>query len=489
MSRPVLAMLILVPALRPDPAAAQSVRISGTTSMRYVELRTLVRDSIASEATDGSGLLRQLPDGRVVRCIPGEEFCRDVRPGPVVSDLPIIQDLEVSVWGVGKGLRLFTHLRGRMDWSGNPEIWPQGDDWFDLLAAYVDFERPRLHLRAGRQWKVSGLGFYNFDGLSLGMNALPGLWLEAYAGRSLVRGLNEPHNSGALQSIESLAPSAAGVLLGFEARYRPVSRLALSALYQMDVRTDREGLYSELVVADGVWGVGGGSAEATVEVDVASGQLNQARLHLRSPPLGTIAPFVEVRRYRPYFELWTIWGAFSPVGFDEARGGLVWASRDGRLSVRGDAGYRGYEDAGVDESIDEYRDNGWGVGASIGWSPVREWRLGASYRVETGFGAARQDGQAGVTRNLGTATSITLQGLVFQRLYEFRLSEGTVAGLGGEVALRLTDRVQLFASLATYRHLGDHPTSGPDWSQERGSLVFQWTLGSEPGLSTRRSRP
>ncbi len=466
----------------PAAAEAQSVRISGSTSLRYIEIRPLVRDSVVAEETEGNGLLRQTPEGRVVRCLPGDPFCRDTRPGDAVSMVPLIQDLEVSAWGFGEGIRLFTHLRGRTAWGGRPDLWPRAEDPLDVLAAYGEFDRERVRVRAGRQWKVSGLGFYNFDGVALALRPGAGVSLEAYGGRSLVRGLNEPHTGGALESIEALAPTAPGVLLGFQARYRPSSRLALSALYQLDVRDDRAGLYSELAAADGVLRIGGGSLEGSLEVDVGAGGLNEARLRVRSAPIRRMALHAEVRRYRPYFELWTIWGAFSPVGFDEGRVGATWAGAGGSLIVRSEASYRSYHDPGMDGGLGDFRSEGWGLGANVSWSPQRQWRLEGGYRVEAGFGAARRDAHAGVVRQLGEAGSLALQGMAFQRLYEFRLEEGTVLGLGAEASLRLSDRARLFTGMTIYRHLHAGILPGMDWNQRRGSMRLQWTVGPEPGL-------
>jgi hypothetical protein len=465
----------------PVVVVAQSIRISGSTSLRYVELRPLVRDSVSVEQTQGNELLRQTADGRVVRCIPEDPFCHDVRPGDAVSTVPVIQDLEVSAWGFGEGMRLFTHLRGRTAWGSNPELWPRAEDAFDVLVAYGEFERERLRLRAGRQWKVSGLGFYNFDGVAVALRPAAGVWLEAYGGRSLVRGLNEPRTSGALESIEALAPVVAGLLLGVQARYRPDTRLALGALYQVDLRDDRLGLYSELAAADGVLRLGRASIEGSVELDVGARALNEARFRVRSPPLGRTTLQAEVRRYRPYFELWTIWGAFSPVGFDEARVGATWAAPHASLILRGEASYRSYGDTGMDDGLGGFQSDGWGLGAHVHWSPERHWRLEGGYRVETGFGAARREGQLGLVRELGESGSLALQGMAFQRLYEFRLQEGTVLGLGVETSLRVSERARLFAGVAGYRHLRDGAMNGMDWNQRRGSVRLQWTLGPEPG--------
>jgi hypothetical protein len=186
-------------ALLPATIAAQSVRITGATSFRYIELRPFIRDSVPAGATEGSELLRQLPDGRVVRCIPGEAFCRDVRPGSAISTFPAIHDIDATAWGFGQGIRLVAQVRARSALGAHRELWPQGDDAIDVQSLYGELTRDRWRLRAGRQWKVSGLGYYNFDGLAGAIRPMPTLWIEAYAGRSLVRGLNEARTGAALK--------------------------------------------------------------------------------------------------------------------------------------------------------------------------------------------------------------------------------------------------------------------------------------------------
>lgn len=470
--------------LAPGTLVAQSIRITGTTSLRYVELRPLLRDSVTADATEGEQLLRQLPDGRVVRCIPGETYCHLTSSGDVASSVPMIHDLDASVWGLGRGLQFFTQLRGRSVLGGGRDLWPQSDERFELVSLYAELQRERVRVRGGRQWRVSGLGFYNFDGLAAEMRVTPALQVEGFGGRSLLRGLNDARSGAALESIEPLAPRNTGVLLGLQARYRPTRRLALGALYQLDVRDDRNGLYSELALFDGALALGRGSLEGNLEVDVAAADLNQARLHLRSRPFGPYVLFAEARRYRPYFELWTIWGAFSPVGFDEARAGVTWAARQGRLIVRSDVAYRDYGSEGLDGSASGMRQSGWGLGTSILWSPARVWRLDGAYRIESGFGAARWDASAGARREFGDASSFAVHGIVFERLYEFRLDEGTVAGAGAEVTHQLNDRLGVFGGFTLYRHLNRGAAPSIDWNQRRASLRLQWTVGAEPGLTS-----
>ncbi|HSA55146.1 MAG TPA: hypothetical protein VLE53_05545 [Gemmatimonadaceae bacterium] len=485
------ALLLLVVLLTPvTPAAPQSIRITGTTSLRYIELRPLLRDSVPLDATEGSQLLRQLPDGRVVRCVPGEGYCHLTRAGSRTSTIPVIHDLEASAWGLGRGLQLFGHVRGRSALGGGRDLWPRADAPLELMALYGEWQRERLHVRAGRQWRTSGLGFYNFDGVAAAVRATPALWLELYGGRSLLRGISDARSGAALESIEPLAPARSGVLAGVQARYRPNRRLALGALYQLDVRDDRRGLYSELAIVDGALAIGRGSLESSVEVDLAAADLNQARLQFRSPPLGRFVLSAAARRYRPYFELWTIWGAFSPVGFDEVRTGLTWTDRQGRLVLRGDASYRDYGSEELDAAGAGLRDDGWGIGTSVNWTPAGAWRVDGAYRVEAGFGAARWDLSAGIQRDFGDAGTIAMQSLVFQRLYEFRLEEGTVAGFGAEASRQVNDRIALFAGVMVYRHLNGGASQSIDWNQRRASFRAQWTVGAEPGVSrgTRGAR-
>jgi hypothetical protein len=469
-------LAVLAPA---STGLTQTVLASGSTSVRYIELRPFMRDSVPEGETVGGGLMRQLPDGRVVRCVPGEAWCRDVRPGTPVSTVPVIHDLTLSAFGFGRGVQLYGHLRVRSAYGGDPGLWPQGDDRFEMMSLYGEIDREKVRIRAGRQWKVSGLGYYNFDGLAVALRPSPTTWIEVYGGRSLVRGLSEPRAGGALESIEALSLPNAGVLFGLQARYRPAPRLALSATYQLDVRGDRAAAYSELAIADGVLRIGRGSVESAVELDLAGKALNQARVTLRSPPLGRTTVFAEARRYNPYFELWTIWGAFSPVGFDEARSGVTWASRDSRLLGRIEASWRRYGNAETD-APDAYRTTGWGAGAGGTWTPRRPWTVDAFYRLESNFGASRWEGQAAIRRAFAGTGSLALQGVAFQRLYEFRLDQSTVAGFGGEAFYPIGERARVFASAMIYRqHGGD--SSVMDWNQRRASVRFEWALGSDPG--------
>ncbi len=462
-------------------AGAQEVRVQGTTSLRYVEARPFVRDSLLMDEVGGTGFLRQAADGGVVRCVVGDRFCRGMRPGTVVATVPATQDLEMSAWGFGEGIRVHAQARGRSALGGSGDFWPRADDRFDLLSAYGELNRERYRIRAGRQWATSGLGFYNFDGLAALGRPWTGLSVEARLGRSLVRGLNEPRTGGALAAIDDLAPEEPGIMLSAEARFQPSPRLSLAALYHRDIRRDRAGLYSELAGGQGVFRWGSGSLEGSLEADLATGQLNEGLLRVRPPPLGPIAAAVTARRYRPYFELWTIWGAFSPVGFDEARVDLSRVVSSREVLVRARASYRRYHDPGTATSVGRFRHEGWGVGADAGWFPAGSWRIDGGYRLEVSYGSTHSEGHASVRRGLGDRGHLALHGLAFQRMYEFRLEEGIVIGAGAEGSISLSERSRIAGGLTSYRHLDRGVQAGMDWTQLRGNVRVEWTVGAEPG--------
>jgi hypothetical protein len=444
-----------------------------------VEMRPLVTDSVSALLVTGDGLFSMSPEGYPVRCVGASAFCRFTRSGSPVYVAPAIQDLTVSVWGIGRGVRGYARLRGRGVVAGEEDFWPQSGDVYDLMLAYAEISRGLLRFRGGRQWKVSGLGYYNFDGASALLRS--GGWsVEAYGGWSLARGQNEPRTSESLVAIESFVPESRALLIGGEVSYQPDMGTAARVLYQREIRADRLGLYSERVGLDGLIRRGRVAVDGEVEVDAALGRLNEARINATITLKRELSVGLSARRHRPFFELWTIWGAFDPVGFDEYVGNIRWTipGWSSVLAVR--TGRRGYEDHNASTAFGEVRSTGWFVSASGSTRPAPSWLVQATYGTDVGLGAARSDASLGVRRELGDDAHVGVGLQAYQRLYEFRVREGTVLGLGADAGLRLRSRVWLAASLTLYRHRNEGSDPDLDWSQVRGSLRVDWTVGAEP---------
>ena len=487
MRRVALAGLLLLG--RAALAAGQGVRVTGVTSMQAVDLRPLVEDSVPVGEATGTGPYRQLSDGRLVRCVEGEAFCRFRSSGTRATAAPVVQDLRAVAWGFGEGISLHAHVRARGSLGGADADWPRSGDEFDAIEAWLEVDRGALRTRLGRQWAVGGLGVYNYDGASL-MLRRGRARLEAFGGRSLVAGLNDPIDGSALGAIDDLPPDENGWLIGLAAHSPITPRGAVGATWQRVVRGDGAALYSDRVAADGTWRQFGATADASLAWDVTGQVVNEARLRLARPlPYGVTAS-IEAGRHRPFFEAWTIWGAFSPVAFDEVRATADWRSRSGVFGVNLRGANRTYGETSAGLESSPLRNDGWRAGIGADWAPDEQWLVHGDYDVDIGFGAARSDVVVGARwapdeyRWVGAAAS----GL--QHIYEFRVGTGRVSGLRLDAGTRVAGGVRLVADAALYRH---HLTGGapsPDWSQRRFSLRLEWTAGRDPGeTGMTRSRP
>lgn len=479
-----LAIALLVP----GSAGAQTVRATGVSNVQLIQLRPLVIDSVPVESAPGDGLIRRTTDGRLVRCVTNELFCRYTRSDDRETVAPIIQDINVNAWGFGRGIRVFAQLRTRTS-IGSSELWPRASDEFDALSAYIELDRGGLRLRGGRQWQTSGLGFYNYDGASALYRARPGLTVELFGGWSLARNLNEPRTSDAIAAIETFAPDKRGLLFGGQVRYRPSFNFTAGALYQREIRDDRLGLYSERVALDGAWRHDHGSVTGTLEADIASNEINDARLTASWGLAHNLDVNAYGRIYEPFFELWTIWGAFDPVGFRELGGGANWrASGSTPIELSADFSRRSYRDTETSTVFGAYRSDGWNLGVTGSVRAAPAWLLQGAYRIDLGFGAARSEATFRVQRDLGRETFIAASAIGFERQFELRVAEGTVYGVGVDGRLRLGARTRLSGSLSGYRHIGNEGAPDVDWSQLRGVLRFEWTVGPEPGMAAMGGR-
>jgi len=226
-----------------------------------------------------------------------------------------------------------------------------------------------------------------------------------------------------------------------------------------------------------------GSVTGSMEGDVASRGVNAARLTVNYSIRRDLAVNAFARVYKPFFELWTIWGAFSPVGCNEIGAGAAWRPGARPVDLQLDFARRSYSDANASTVFGDYRTDGWSLGATGSVRLAPPWLVQARYRMDLGFGAARSQASVRMQRDVGRGTHIAVSALAFERLFELRVAEGTVYGLGLDGRLRLGPRSALSGSLSTYRHYGNDGQPDVDWSQLRGMMRFEWTIGPEPGMA------
>ncbi len=470
---------VLVTVGAPRTAQAQGVRITGVTSVQWIQMRPVERDSIAAAVEPGSDEWRRRPDGTLVHC-GTEPFCYWYASRPITAAAPLLQDLSFTSWGMAQGLSLHADVRARTQLVTDGFIYPRANDNFDVLDAYAEWQRQWGRARLGRQWINGGLGTYDFDGASALVRR--GRWTyEGWAGRALIGGLNDSHASGALAAVENYPPDQDGWIFGARTRLRTADGSTLAAMYQRVVVNDRSGVYSERAAFDATTRFVGLSFDGAFAYDFASGSWNEARLRASTPRTRVVSLSTELRHYVPFFELWTIWGAFSPVGFNESRTTIDWRPTGSRWALSAHGSYRLYEETNAGLTLST---NGWRAGADLSWNGDGAFSALGTYDVAIGNGASRSDASASFRYNRGDDVSAGVDLSALQTIYEFRVGTGRVFGLGLNASKRLRDDLRISGDVGLYRHIQLLGEPGPDWNQQRASVRFEWSVGRDPGIST-----
>lgn len=476
-------LLAFVSPASPGAAArAQGIIITGASSARLIDLRPLVPDSVPYSATTDWGQLRITSDSVVVTCTLGDAWCHFGRSGAATNLVALMQDLDIVGWGLGQGVSVHAQLRGRSAMGGGRDLWPQANESFEALAAYVEVDRDRFRVRGGRQYLTSNLGYYNFDGGALLWRVASPLSAEVYGGWTLLQGLAVPVTDAAVAAVEDLAPEKRGELVGGTLRVGFGALGSLRAQYQREISGDRAGLYSERIALDGEAPLGSGLLSGAMARDLATGHYNELRLRYGMSLVQRLSLAVEARHYEPFFELWTIWGAFSPVGYDEQKAELQWNTAGGGLQLGASGGYRRYGNTNTGVATIPLRTDGWRVGVNGSWRPVTEWTLDGSYGMDVGFGASRSDADAALRWAPSDRFDIALRGAALQDIYEFRVGTGRVLGAGVDVGMVLTPSLRFAGDAMLYRQTTERQPNLADWNQWRGGLRLEWTVGNEPGM-------
>jgi len=457
---------------------AAGIRITGESFARYVELRPLeLRTVPADEATLLGGGWAELADGTIAWCPVGADSCRYYAPGDEVSVAPFTQDLSATAWGLTEGLRAHVRLRIRGGLDGDRGLWPEADDDLDLLDAYLELTRERYRVRAGRIWITTQLGRYDADGVAAVVRPWPRVEVEAFAGRALVRGAFERIEDGDLTAVEPYLPDEATNVWGASVRWHDVGRGSISLQYQREIRADRLLVYSERVGAFGQTRLGPVRVDGTLEADLLLDEMNEARVGM-TVPISRVEVGLQYRRHRPFFPLWSIWYAFSPVGYDEALGRVAWRHRDVSLNLS--LARREYEPTHVGLVFAPLEEDAWRGVLRASWRPGRRIEVDAGYEASIGNGESLSGLDGRIGYRLGRRVTGGVTGSAFQFIREYRITSGFVDALALDASVRLTSLIRAEGSVSRYWHTGDLDADDVDWSQTRGYLRVVWTVGTEP---------
>jgi hypothetical protein len=463
----------------PTAGSAQGYRIRLETRLQTVAFRGVTSDSIASaSAVTGSSGGRETPDGFAVTCAPGASFCTFFRPGPKLTSAPLVSSADITVWGLGlRGLSFRGNARWGVDLS--EDVWPGTQPALQLLEGYAEYSIPTIAARLGRQHIPGRLEWTGIDGAALTLR-LPGprLELTGYGGWGLARGLDVPINSPALNPLEDFQLSdrhlTAGATLGLRSRW-----IDLRAEYRREVDPAVDFFISERAAVTGVLRAADRlTLRGGTEYDLAQGWWGTSDLFVGYTD-ARLSVDAGVRRYRPYFELWTIWGAFSPVPYTSVEGSAAFSPvRALRLRAGGERYW--YAESEAETALASFEDRGWRTWASATARVSPALTLDGGYRAEFGPGASSRTWDARVSWMPRSSLTLAAFGSTFSRPLELRFNDAKVWGVGIDAGLRASERLQLAVTAAQYFEDRRRPDAGAfDWNQFRLHARVSWVFGSD----------
>ncbi len=461
-------------------ASAQSYRLRLDTRFQTVSFRGVTPDSIpADSAVTGPTGGFQTPDGFAVVCTPGRDTCTYFRPGPRLASAPVVSSADLAVWGLGvTGLSIRGNARWGVDLTGD-EFWPGTQPALQLLEGYAEYQMPSITGRLGRQHVTGRFGWTGFDGAALTVRVpRRGLELTAYGGWGLARSLDVPMTSPSLNPLDDYQlPErhlTAGAALGWRSR-----RADIRAEYLREVDpsvhyfiSERAALTAVLRPAEHL------TLTGSTEYDLAQGWWGTSELFLRYGDTRFNAD-AGVRRYRPFFELWTIWGAFSAVPYTAIDGSVAFTPvRNLRLRASGERYW--FDGSGAETALASYEDRGWRTSLSATVQANRTLTVEAGYRAESGPGAASRTWEGRVTWLPSPTLTLSAFGSTFFRPLELRFDDAQVDAVGIDAAYRASDRLQFALMGAQYFEERQRPDAGAfDWNQFRLHARVTWVFGSD----------
>jgi hypothetical protein len=457
-------------------------RVRLETQLQTVTFRGLTADSLpVSDTVTGPGGGPASPDGYAVTCFPGATYCHFYRAGPALHGTPVVSSADLSLWGFGiPGLSARVSARASGDLS-DARIWPGTTPRFQLLEGYLEYARSWVTARAGRQLVTSRLGYEGFDGgRVLVRTARLGLEADGYVGWGLTNGVALPVTSPAVNPLGDFQPVqrqiVAGAGAGWSSRWGDVR-----ADYLREVDPSVDYFVSERAAVQAVVRppLPGFTLQAGSDWDLAMGLWGSAEAsatYTRSQLSATVG----ARRYRPYFPLWTVWGAFSPVPY-HATFGQVGVHATEWLDLRASGEKYAYEAAEIATGLVQTGSEGWRWALDGTVAMAHGFKVGLGYGAEFGPGAsaAGWNGSVSYAPPSDPRLLVTIEGATLQRPLEYRFDESRLKSLGFNVQADVAAALRLALGGIYYtegRHRPD--AQALDWNQFRATASVTLLLGS-----------
>jgi len=459
-------------------AAAQDYRVRLDASAQTVSFRGLFSDSIPiALVVPGSNGGLETPDGHAVRCGAGD-YCFFFQPGPVLRGIPVTTSASVVMWGLGiEGLAL--HATGRLIGDlGRDKVWPGTVPTGQLIEGYLEYQRSVVIARAGRQLVTSRLEPVGFDGGWARVRwDKASLDFTGYGGWGLGQSAAVPANSPALNPLDEWRPSDRQLVAGAEAALH-LRDVDVRAEYRREIDPQDHYFVSErsafsFAASAAAFRLAGGLDYNIAEGHLGSADLTLTYLHSRFAVTGG------ARRYHPYFSLWTLWGAFSPVPYNAVNVSAQFRPTDW-LSLNGRGERYHYESADVSTAlVPQLEDRGWRTSFGATATPNPHWTLDGDFGLEHGPGAAARFADGALTYAPSGNFSFGVYGGSVARPLELRYYDATSHWIGGRAEWQVTALQRIWTDLARVNDDRQRPdSSGSSLDQLRIRAGLSLAFGS-----------
>jgi hypothetical protein len=481
-SIPTLLLLLSLAELR--PAAAQGYRLRLDTRAQAVSYRGVLEDSVpVGDTVAGPTGGAITPQGFAVTCPPGSAYCLYFRPGSELRAQPLASTADLTAWGFGVPALSF-HATARLATTvGESAPWPVTEPLAQVLEGYTQYARDFVTIGVGRQTTISRLGFTGFDGGRVALHdARHRFELTGYGGWGLWRGSALPVTSATLNPLGEFRPPERTLVAGVGAGWT-TSRFDIRLTYQREVDPSVDYFVSERAGVDAVLRpLRGVSIAGGADYDLAEGWWGSAEATLGYvAPSGRVNASAGVRRYRPHFDLWTIWGAFAPVPYTAVNGALeVRPLRD--LHLRTSAEHYTFADAAAATPLLSVENSGWRFSWGATYMLAHRWAVQGGYHAEFGPGAASRGFDGGVSYSAGDLLTLGLQGTTLDRPLEFRFDSSSVRLYGVYAHYQPTPTVRVELDASRYLEDRHRPDAAVfSWNQTRVSarVVLAFARGAD----------
>ena len=455
----IAAIALAVWAASVAPLGAQSYRVRLDARGQAVSFRDVVVDSIlaTSVVTSPTGGL-ETPDGIAVRCT-GGTYCFFTRPGDVLRGVPVTTTGSVILWGLGvPGLTINATGRFVAD-IGPDDVWPATDPAGQLIEAYVEYRRPSIIARGGRLLLASRLEPLGFDGASVGSRFRNGsIEVTGYGGWGLARAAVLPITSPALNPLDEFRPAKRQIVVGAEAAWRS-SIYDARAEYRREIDPQDHNIVSERTALSVGAQLSPFHVAGSVDYNIAEAELGSADLVVTYiQPRFTVSG--GARRYKPFFSLWSLFSAFSPVPYNAVNASADFKAT-ARLTLHGRGELYHYQNADVSTAlVPDLEEGGWRASGGGALTLNPRWSVDANLGFEHGPGAAARFADAALRWAPNAKYTFDVHGGAVDRPLELRFYDATSLWVGARGERQFGSDYRLWAEAQVVHDERDRPDPG-----------------------------